>query len=210
MIDEHAAPFVAAFKPYFKDDPKFDRANTVLAMEECGESDLEELTIEKLRDFCIRQTKPPAQAPPIESARSAWTTFINRAENREASIDSQSLDRSSFVGLEISGPCGGQWLIEITANNLKIHVRAAKAAAVRWLTTANTMNHLLDGGLPVENALTNGLLVIENDAVSPTSAPEFLAASTQSHLNQLSSIIAAFRDHSRSHQARSSEVTHVG
>jgi thioester reductase-like protein len=24
LIDEHAAPFVAAFKPYFKDDPKFD------------------------------------------------------------------------------------------------------------------------------------------------------------------------------------------
>jgi thioester reductase-like protein len=210
LIDEHAAPFVAAFKPYFKDDPKFDRANTVLAMEACREADLEELTIEKLRDFCIRQTKPPAQIPAIGSARSAWTTFIGRAENREVSIDSQSLDRSSFVGLEVSGPGGGQWLIEITANNLKMHVRAAKAAAVRWLTTANTMNHLLDGGLPVENALTNGLLVIENDAVSLNSTPEFLATATQSHLNQLSNLIAAFHDHSRDHLARSSEVTHVG
>lgn len=72
------------------------------------------------------------------------------------------------------------------------------------------MNHLLDGGLPVENALTNGLLVIENDAMSPTSTPEFLATSTQSHLNQFSNLIVAFQNYSRSHQARSSEVTHVG
>lgn len=210
LIDKHAAPFFAAFKPYFKDDPKFDRANTVHAMEVCGEADLEELTVESLRDFCMRQTKPLGQATAIKSERSVWTAFVSRVENRLTSIDSKSQNRSSFTGLELSGPGGGQWLIEITANDLKVHVGAAKAAAVRWLATADTMNLLLDGGLSIEAALKKGLLMIENDAMSDAATPEMLAASTLSHVHQLSSLITAFQNHSRSHHTRSSEVAHVG
>jgi len=210
LIDEHAAPFVAAFKPYFKDDPKFDRANTVHAMKVCGEADLEELTVESLRDFCMRQTKPPGPVTALKSERSAWTEFVSRVENRLTPININSLDRSSLVGLELSGPGGGQWLIEITANDLKVHVGAAKAAAFRWLATTNSINQLLDGELSVEVALTSGLFMIENDAMSEPSTHERLVASTQSSMNQLSSIIAAFQSHSRSHHTRSLEVAHVG
>ncbi len=210
LIDEHAAPFVAAFKPYFKDDPKFDRANTVHAMQVCGEADLEELTVESLRNFCMRQTKPLGQTVALNTEHSAWTAFVSRVENRLTPIESKSQNRGTLIGLELSGPGGGQWLIEITANHLHVHVAAAKAAAVRWLATANTMNQLLGGELSVEVALTHGFLIIENDAMSETSTTERLVASTQSHGNQLSSLIAAFQSHSRSHRTPSSEVAHVG
>lgn len=210
LIDEHAAPFVAAFKPYFRDDPKFDRANTVHAMKVCGKADLEELTVESLRDFCMRQTKPLGQTVALNTERSAWTTFVSRVENRLTPIDGKYRDRSTFAGIELSGPGGGQWLIEITANDLKVHVSAAKASDVRWLATANTMNQLLGSELSVEVALANGLLMIETDTMSAASTLQGLIASTQSHVNRLSSLIAAFQSHSRSHRTPSSEVAHVG
>ena len=66
LIDEQAAPFVAAFKPYFRDDPLFDRENSIDAMETCGLNDLPHLSTADLRDFCLRQTKP--NVPRISAA----------------------------------------------------------------------------------------------------------------------------------------------
>ncbi len=210
LIDEHAAPFVAAFKPYFKDDPKFDRSNTLRAMEVCGEADLETLTAESLRDFCMRQTKPLGQTVASQLNRTAWTEFISRVQNRSTPQDGKSQVHSKFVGLELSGPGGGQWLIEITNNDLKVYVNAKNTAPVRWLATSSTMDQLLDGRISIETALSSGLLMIETEATPDGSTQDILSASILSHMNQFSSIIAAFQSHSGSRHTRSSEAAHVG
>ena len=217
LIDEHAAPFVTAFKPYFKDDPQFDRCNTLRAMDVCGEADLQELTVEKLRDFCMRQTKPTGVGPGATNVArvsdagaagpSSWSGFISSFENRSSPGVCSSSQR--LIGLEISGTDGGQWLIEIASSRVNVFVGAANIAPVRWIAASSTMNALLSREMSVIVAMGNGLLLLESDAVVAASSFP-VHSSTQPIIEQFSNLIAAFQNHNRSHQSRSSEVTYVG
>jgi hypothetical protein len=138
LLDEHAAPFVAAFKPYFKDDPKFDRTNTQHAMETCGVAEVPALTVEDLRDFCLRQTKPPEpMATTIHE--SPWKQFVNSVERRSTSSVRDAVQRGTVIGLSLSGPGGGQWLIEHTSHSLTLHSAAVNDAQIRWISTTATM-----------------------------------------------------------------------
>ena len=204
LIDEQAAPFVAAFKPYFKDDPKFDRANTAWAMDVCGESDLPVLTIEKLRDFCMRQTKPTPPGVAIRGDATAWERFV-------VGIGHSSLTRpiaencGPWIGGEILGPGGGQWLVQETTNGWIVLVGNAGSAPSRFIGASTTFNRMIDGQLSVSAAIESGLLRLEVE----TGDDGFPSAASLSQLTeQLNRLIAGVQNASSDHCLRS-EVAYV-
>ncbi len=209
LLDEHAAPFVAAFKPYFKDDPKFDRTNTQHAMETCGVADMPALTVEHLRDFCMRQTKPPEPMPTTTPA-SAWNQFVNSVERRSAPSVRDAANRGTVIGLELSGPGGGQWLIEYTVQGVMLHVAAVNDAAVRWIATTATMNELVENQLSVRNALEDGLLILEIDQAGDHTNSALAASQAEQYVHQFARMTAEIQRQISNSLARKSEAVHVG
>ncbi|MEJ7591361.1 MAG: hypothetical protein WKF77_07415 [Planctomycetaceae bacterium] len=209
LLDEHAAPFVAAFKPYFKDDPKFDRTNAKHAMETCGVADVPALTVEHLRDFYMRQTKPPEPMATTTHAK-VWNQFVNSEERRSASSVGDTAHRGTLIGLELSGPGGGQWLIEHSGQGLMLHVAAMTNASVRWIATTATMNDLLENPLSVRNALEDGLLILEVDQTSDTTSPQLTDSQAEQFIHQFTKLITEIQRQIPNSPARKSETVHVG
>ena len=209
LLDDHAAPFVAAFKPYFKDDPKFDRTHTQHAMETCGVADVPELSVEHLRDFCMRQTKPPEPMATTTHA-SAWNQFVNSEEQRSASLVLDAAHRATLIGLELSGPGGGQWLIEHTGQGVVLHIAAVTDAAVRWIATTAAINNLIENQLSVRNALEDGLVILEVDQNSHLTSPQLTASSADQFIHQFTKLITEIQRQIPDSLARKSEAVHVG
>jgi hypothetical protein len=208
LLDEHAAPFVAAFKPYFKDDPKFDRTHTQRAMETCGIADVPVLTVEDLRDFCMRQTKPPE--PMATTNASAWNKFVNSVQQRSAALVHDAADRGALTGLSLSGPGGGQWLIEHAGQGVGLHVTAVNDAAVRWIATTGTMHELIENRLSVRNALEEGLLLLEVDQTRDPVGPQLTGSQAEQFIHQFTKLITEIQRQIPDSVARKSEVMHVG
>lgn len=210
LIDEHTAPFVAAFKPYFKDDPKFDRTNTELAMTACGETDISELTVEALRDFCIRQTASTLPAQPTKPQLSAWCRVLAGFNPVVSNSADPPLNDPRFIGLTLIGSDGGQWLINAEARPPFVQEAFASDASVHWFAAAVTMNGLIENRLSVMNALETGQLMLETDCPCDASHPAEKQSEFVRHIHEFTQIIAEFHQMARSNQDRTTEVIHVG
>ncbi len=211
QIDEQAAPFVAAFQPYFKDDPVFDRENLLRAVRECGESDVPTLTVEALRDFCMRQTKPVLPPSAIEESVSDWGLFVSNrhliASNEMLSANNQIatgnfVPDASVFGLETFGPGGGQWLISEKGSRVLVRQAAVSEARIRWICRAVTLNEIIAGGLTVSRAIEAGLLFIESETVMD-------AEGTSVATDGFCRLVAAVRLMNSVSAVRNSEVANV-
>lgn len=160
QIDEQAAPFVAAFKPYFKDDPLFDRTNTIRAMQVCNAPDLPELTVEELRDFCMRQIKPGGPTATLRLTPSVWDQFrLDGCQNTAPSDFSTTI----VFGVEVCGPCGGQWVVSENRSCWSIRTAYAGSVPLRIVVSASVFGELISGSQTVSQVLAAGLLLAESD-----------------------------------------------
>ncbi len=179
QIDEQAAPFVAAFKPYFKDDPVFDRTNTIRAMQVCNEPDLAELTVERLRDFCLRQTKPGGPPSTLRLTPSSWDQF--RLEFGQNSDPSDLLSNTVF-GIEVCGPCGGQWVVSESRTNWSVRTAHACSVPARVIVSASVFGDLITGNQTISHALNTSLMLTESDlphdaqAMQPRASTDLIEA----------------------------------
>jgi len=210
LIAEHTAPFVAAFKPYFRDDPRFDRTNTVQAIKTCSIADTVELTVEYLRDFCLLQTKSNSPAPVLKLKPSAWCQILTELEPRSRVSIEQKRNVDSVIGLTLTGPGGGQWLIETETRTAVIQAASANSASVRWFAAADTMNALIQNQLTVENAVEAGQLLIEIDTLFEASDLTGNPSDTEKHIHKFAEMTASFQRMVLSNQDRSMEVIRVG
>lgn len=231
-FNQQAAPFVAAFNPYFRDDPIFDRNNAIRAMQTCDEADVPLLTAGQIRDFCLWQARPTALAAAVEAEASAWTEFVQAVERGSASLIHPAQHRGTLLGLELSGPGGGQWLVEDSPDGLRVHISDVSPAPVRWIATAHTLNQLIEGQLSVSEGIESGLLMIEVDQIFDSPAGDAImdliaaepgntplcgqsATSSLFHrekrlVEQFSKLIARIRRHCSGRQDLNSEVANVG
>ena len=210
LIAEHTAPFVAAFKPYFKDDPKFDRANTVRAIETCGIGDTVELTVEHLRDFCLLQTKTNAPTPVLKLQPSAWCWILTGLAPHSAVSMGSNRNGQSVIGLTLTGPDGGQWLIETETRTPVIQAASANSASIRWFAAADTMNAMIENRLSVKDAVEAGQLLIEIDSLCESSGLTGNPSDTETHIHRFAEMIADFHRVISSNPDRSREVICVG
>lgn len=213
MIDEHAAPFVAAFKPYFKDDPKFDRANTKRAMEVCRESDVPDLTVEQLRDFCMRQAKPVSAVASAtdHDALSVWGRTVEQMEVSCGKLTPCDDHAGASIRVDVLGRNGTSLCVRDTANGLAVQFPATLLTDVRWITTASAMSEVIGNRLTVREALESGRLLLEVDSshASATSDPDELK--TETLIRQFEQIVAGMRRFApdSSSLSRRSEVAYV-
>ena len=220
QLEEQAAPFVEAFKPYFRDDPRFDRTNLKHAMLNCDEADVPILTVEMLRDFCLRQTKPtlPIQTLPVE--KTAWQTFVEESQTRAGDRANSGRGSSrrnehgthggTLLGLELSGPGGGQWLIEESTDGILVHVAAVEQAAVRWISRSEIFEHIVAGETSVQESLDCGRLLIEVDRKSHSITSPLADPATPALITGFGRLIAAVQRHGINRHRQASEVAHVG
>ncbi len=217
-FEGQAAPFVEAFKPYFRDDPQFGRTNVTWAMQVCDATDVPVLTVEMLRDFCLRQSKPvlPKLSPPVQ--KSAWQLFVESSQTRATypvdSVSSGVLTNDytdtgkSPVGLELCGPGGGQWLIEDRADGVVAYSAAARQTAVRWIAAAETFDRIVDGETSLRAALDSGRILIEFDR-EPIGVKPPDETGISMWIERFDRLIAAVRRHGVARRRQFSEAVHV-
>ena len=211
MIDEHAAPFVAAFKPYFKDDPRFDRANTKRAMEVCCESDVPDLTVEQLRDFCMRQAKSasPVASVADPAVRPAWSLTIEQMEQSCRELAPDVCSRRESVRVDVLGVDGKSLCISDSANGLALQSPATLLTDVRWITTADTMSEFIGNRLAVREAMETGRLLLEVDSADDPAISDPGKLQTETLIRQFEQIIAGMRRFAPDSPSRRSEVAYV-
>lgn len=208
QIDEQAAPFVAAFKPYFKDDPLFDRTNTVHAMQICNEADLPVLTVERLRDFCMRQTKPGGPPTVLRLTPSAWDQF--RLDCDRSMEEADSLPANVF-GIEVCGPGGGQWVVEECRRGWIVRTAHAGSESLRVIVSSSVFGELTSGIRTVSQAFAAGVLLIESDFCFEDHVPQDRrgqSCQATDLIETFSRLIAAVRRYP-SQVGNKSEVAHV-
>ncbi len=210
LIDEQAAPFVAAFKPYFRDDPIFDRANTVQAMAVCGEADLPTLSVDNLRDFCMRQTRPSGPPVNVKEAASPWSDFVRTRTSQSFPHVLQGSGSFPVMSLELYGPSGGQWLIEQSSKGPTVYAASASHSRLRVVSSSTTFHGLIRGQLSIKAALNAGLVQLEID--DPVSAHLRTSSSSSENwlTNQLTQLISQVQQHPSSQPDFRSEVANVG
>jgi thioester reductase-like protein len=208
QIDEQAAPFVAAFKPYFKDDPVFDRTNTVHAMQVCNEADLPPLTVERLRDFCMRQTKHGGPPTVLRLTPSAWDQF--RLDCERTMDQADSLPANVF-GIEVCGSCGGQWVVEENRRGWRIRTAHAGSAPSRIIVSSAVFGDLTSGSKTAAQVYAAGVLLIESDLRHEGNAFEdqtVRPGASTDLLDSLTRLMAAVQRHANEFSTRT-EVAYV-
>ena len=210
LIDEQAAPFVAAFKPYFRDDPIFDRTNTVHAMAVCAEPDLPTLSVDNLRDFCMRQTRPSGPPVNVKEAESPWTDFVRSRTLTSSPHVLPASGSSSVLGLELYGASGGQWLIEQCSNGPTVYAASASLSRLRVVSSSATFHCLLSGQLSIKSALNSGLVQLEMEDPGSTSLRNSSTSAEDWLVNQLTQLISQVQQHSSSQPNFREEVANVG
>lgn len=203
QIDEQAAPFVAAFKPYFKDDPVFDRTNTVRAMQVCNEVDLPQLNVERLRDFCMRQTKPGGPPTTLRFAPSVWDHFrLDCAQN----LDQPDSSSVTVFGIEVCGPLGGQWVISENRTSWSVRTASAHSVPSRLIVSSSVFGDLISGCLSISQALATGLLLTESDL--PPDIRTLHRGAFSDLINGFSRLIITVQQHAEKTSSKS-EVAYV-
>lgn len=218
-LEGQAAPFVEAFKPYFRDDPQFDRTHVTRAMQVCDAMDVPVLTVEILRDFCLRQSKPVLPNQPVPVQKSAWQLFVEESQTRAAcpvnsirggvpTSEHADTGRSPMV-VELSGPGGGQWLVENQTDGTVVRCANGGKAAVRWIAAAETLDRLVDGVISVRDALESGILLIEFDRETSGQGPP-IDSGVSLWIERFGRLIAVVQRHGVACRRQSSEAVHVG
>jgi len=203
QIDEQAAPFVAAFKPYFKDDPVFDRTNTIRAMQVCHEPDLPELKVERLRDFCMRQTKHGGPPTVLRLTPSVWDQFrLDCGQNSGSS----ELSSATAFGIEVCGQCGGQWVVSENRSSWSVRTAYASSVPSRIIVSASVFGGLISGNQTISQALATGMLLTESD---PSHDAQTMQPSSIAYLIEgFSRLIASVQRHAVMINSKS-EVAYV-
>ena len=168
QIDELAAPFVAAFQPYFRDDPEFDRTNIEQALKICKSDDQSPLHAEELTQFCLRQTSPSTALSKRQS-HSAVTPLSHDAWSRlicELNDSGRTAGTSEIVYLQLNGMDGGHWILWHDAASDQIISREGRSSGLRVITNRSTWLNLLTGQTTLEEALSAGVLLIEDDDIA--------------------------------------------
>ncbi|MBL8808858.1 MAG: hypothetical protein JNM43_01665, partial [Planctomycetaceae bacterium] len=160
-IEALALPFVAAFQPYFRDDPKFGRVSTEKALGRLGIADQPQPSLEELRQFCVSSTRI---APSQDTANRAQEDLVALPEYSSVAAWSRrenpwSDATSSRLIIQLVGHDGGVWDI----SESEVHPCSAHDAArfVAFVTTASVWNVLCRHPEQLDEMLRKGSLLIE-------------------------------------------------
>jgi len=179
--------FIETFAPYFRDDPKFDRAQLQHALHVCGEADCPEVNRDLLQDLARQQMRHTEK----DRARPVFHTSKSETENRWQLLQNMfPADAGAVsphvecVGLMLSGTGGGDWqLILDETGRLSIRPEGAASTNRSIYASVQTWNQLIHGQLPLSRACMEGRILVE------FSEPDVEESQLQETLQQILSIL---------------------
>jgi hypothetical protein len=176
----------------------------------CAEPDLPTLSVDNLRDFCMRQTRPSGPPVNVKEAESPWTDFVRSRTLTSSPHVLPASGSSSVLGLELYGPSGGQWLIEQCSNGPTVYAASASLSRLRVVSSSATFHCLLSGQLSIKSALNSGLVQLEMEDPGSTSLRNSSTSAEDWLVNQLTQLISQVQQHSSSQPNFRAEVANVG
>jgi thioester reductase-like protein len=206
QIDEQAAPFVAAFQPYFRDDPVFDRRHTETAAATCGIKDQSPISVEMLRSFCLRQIRPVGNEATTLPDCNPWQRFVSAQIDVFGSAAETSLSNDASFGLELLGPGGGQWRVIRCGDRWILQAAIAASETIGWISTTTTLNDLIEERCRMQDAVQSGAVSCEFRMAQDDG---LLQSDEVKALELLESLIEGIRRSPGLSNVRHSEVTHV-
>jgi thioester reductase-like protein len=169
MPEEEIAPYeklfrehMEVYRSHWRDDPKFDRTNTDLALG--GRLPVPELD----HDVLLRIAGYPVQhkfilrrAEPVENQFMAQQTLSSWLKKDAARHNGAAVARS--LGLQINGRGGGQWRLLIHGERVVgAELGLGTQDAARFYLSAQTFSSLIDGRLSVRQSINSGRVVVES------------------------------------------------
>jgi hypothetical protein len=146
------------YKAYWRDDPRFDAANTRAAVPGLPAPALDEETIRRLCRFAIANNfrwPPPGRSAQGSTARAGLEARLAAASWAEPRSPRQ-------LGLAVTGAGGGQWTVAVEGGRpVSLHhgLPAAGQATV-WMA-ADELAELLSGAAPLAEVRSRGGISVE-------------------------------------------------
>ncbi len=154
-------PQLEIYRPYWRDDPRFDRTHTMAAAAHlpCPRVDRELLA--DMARFAIRTRFGKASEPPEERPAPVPAIIDRWVSSYEAH---PTTNQYMHVGLQLDGPGGGQWKLlvrnqQVVAAEKGIDERCAAVVQV----SSDVLRRLLARELPVTRALNDRRIRITGD-----------------------------------------------
>lgn len=139
---------------------------------------------------------------------SAWDQFRLDCDR---SMDQADLSPANVFGIEVCGPCGGQWVVEENSRGWTVRTAHAGNASSRIIVSSTVFGELTTGHKTVAQALAAGVLLTESDFYHDHHALQDrtlqLGPST-GLIESFSKLIAAVERHANQATSKS-EVAHV-
>ncbi|MEZ6062243.1 MAG: SDR family oxidoreductase [Planctomycetaceae bacterium] len=176
---ELIAPFIAAFQPYFRDDPDFDRTNTLAALRISGQPDCLQIGRAQIRELC-EQKLAVGGSPSESQMRLHERRPARKSEATEPRVsrhsDSPPLRNlhpagvrpnprngcPESIGLVLSGPRGGEFILRQSDRVVSVARGNAGGERCRLYTSAEHWRQLA-AGPNLLAAITSGTVLVETD-----------------------------------------------
>jgi thioester reductase-like protein len=175
-IDSLAAPFVAAFGPYFREDPQFGRANTEDALRRLKINDEPIPDATTLSRFCVSSAKSTStELIRPHAGPAALPGFIPSGEWDPEHLAATHRGDPEECGLQLVGSGGGSWILRGDGAYPSSPDSASRLNAC-WVMTVPVWNSLCRQPQSLEDLIRQGHVLVEHavSTVTPKASVNLL------------------------------------
>lgn len=161
---------LAAYRSYWRDDPAFDKTNTIRAAGHIPCPPLNVTLLDRLCQFAIRTNfgwpKPKLAVPEIDFVEVLGATDL---------VGEGISHEGQPIGLQVNGPGGGQWTL-LGDHELKaISLGLADNVVARLYLNASSLRRIIENRTTVEMSIATGRLLIEGPKAEHARATRLLS-----------------------------------
>jgi len=160
-LDKLAAPYVATFQPYFRDDPSFDQTNLLTALAHCRQQPCPDVGVTQIAAVATAQLAPPRRDAEVGNEGIENGGSVSLLIERLLYPGKELPDNTA--GLLLSGPNGGTWTVAWNSQEAVVQRGIGAEVTRRVYTTTTTLNRLLDQSVTLNQAIAAGRLSLESD-----------------------------------------------
>ncbi|MEZ6127370.1 MAG: SDR family oxidoreductase [Planctomycetaceae bacterium] len=161
LLDKLAAPYVATFQPYFRDDPQFDQTNLREALAVCGEPPCPEVGVAQITRIATAQWMPSQRGGEVGNPEIQKENLAPLSIERLLTSGRELTDNTA--GLLLSGLNGGTWTVAWDSQKAVVLRGIRSDVTTRIYTSATLLMRLMERSVTVNQAIATGKLLVECD-----------------------------------------------